>query len=247
LTIAPEISGVDLERVDLVVDETPAGYRVVMPGGKVIEGNVEHVVGRIGLHALLTVEEEAPAAPIVHGASVWANDRRAVILGTKGTGKSTLAIHLLTKGIAVEGDEHVVVREHDVIARPRPISLKGGSLGLLPESVAQIIRACPSDEIEGVPLYIVAPSVLFPPWRIRAGGVDHLVFAEPNHGGESTIAPLTNEEAFSRLMADTWLPERQQSVAVARLRRLAFRAKCWRLRLGDLDAAERCIRQLLER
>ncbi len=54
-------------------------------------------------------------------------------VANKGTGKTTLLCHLLSVGAACEGDENIIVRDDDVIARPRLLHVKEGSLPRLPE------------------------------------------------------------------------------------------------------------------
>jgi hypothetical protein len=241
---SPEIVGVRLNCIDLIAVTASTGYCLELPDGSAYEGDADTVVGGLAKLVLFGVADEALGAPIIHGASVWRHGKRAVVLALKGTGKTTLALHLLANGIMVEGDEHVVIRECDVIARPRRLAVKQGSLAWLP-NWAERIRQCPSITVEEQRVYTVDPSIFGRPWQIRAGKVDHLVFAEPNHGGDSLLMPMAREEAFRRLVEDTYMPEVAQGAAIARLRRLAVEATCWRLRLGSLRQAESYICNLM--
>jgi hypothetical protein len=238
----PDIAGPPLQPIDVPVEAVPEGFRLGLPGGDVIAASALEAANRL-FHAIFTgLEEEAPGAALMHGASIVHQGRRIVLLGRKGAGKSTLTLYLLMRGFDVEGDEHVVVRERDVIARPRTLRLKEGTLALVP-GLAEAVRRSPSMQDEnGGFVYAVDPSVCGRPWRIAPGDIDALVVLAPNHGGGSALAPLPKDDAFQRLVSDCLMPERNRAAASARLFSLARQVAAYRLQLGDLGEAEACLR-----
>lgn len=181
--------------------------------------------------------DELPGTPIIHGGSLQFNGRRFILPADKGTGKTTFLLKCLSLGIAVEGDEHVVVREHDVIARPRTLRIKPGSAELIPELKDQILASPYITDWDGSKIYSFSPQTDEVSWQIFAGTPDHIVFLEPNHSGLTSVRPLDKIEAFSRLMNNTLLPETGQAAAIARLHILMGTVRLWSLKIGDLNSA----------
>lgn len=244
LSAHPEMVGRSLKPFDIEITTVNGRHRAVLADQTTIEGGSAEVLSQLNLIIVTGVEAEAPGAPLAHGASVVEGTKRALIFAMSGSGKSTLMLHLMSQGMAVEGDEHVVVLEEGVIVRPRPMYIKSGTLLVLPHC-AERVSQCPYRYEGSELIYSVPPSVFGRPWRIEAGRADHLVFADPNHGASSSLTKFSRDEAFERLVRDCFLPESGQVGAIARLRRLSLEAKCWRLRLGELTEAEGLIRHIL--
>ncbi len=247
----PEMEGFPLTPVDISVEGLAAPYRMALPDGEIVEGTALELAGQINALVILGTEDEEPKAPIIHGASILVGTSRILLVGQPRFGKTTLCLHLLASGIAVEGDEHVVVRDKDLVVRPRRLRVKSTSIPLVPTLAAGII-ASPhmTIDIDWGPapgkgsLYAVDPSIGGRPWRIAGGQAQHVVFMEPNHAGGSSLEPLGCDEAFNRLMDDCLLPSAGHGVAVSRLRRVAAEARTWLLKIGDLAEAELHIRNM---
>lgn len=187
---------------------------------------------------------ETAGCPIIHGASIVVNRKRILLMADKGVGKTTLSLKCLAAGLTVEGDEHVVVRNADVVARPRTLRVKQGSISVVPE-LAEQIQDCPKiAEWNGDLIYSVAPRLAGQQWSIRPGRADALLFLNANHGGLTSIRFLTPNEAFGRLMKTTYLPDDHRAAAFGRLRTLVSDAKCIEMRVGCLETAVWHLRQL---
>ncbi len=244
MTIAPEIAGAALEPVDLPVEYTAGFLRLRMPDGSLAEGTAAHVITRLHGLILTDVIDGEPGVPLIHGATLVGGGRRFLLVGTKGGGKSTLALYLLAQGFAVEGDEHLVIRDAGVIARPRTMRVKSGSLPLVPTLAAAVAASPCIQNWDGTPIFSVDPSVAGRPWRIGEGRLDCLVFLEPNHGGRSVMGRLPKNEAFRRLMDEALVSPRGIGAGVARLRGLVAATATVRLQLGDLPGAARHLGRL---
>lgn len=238
----PEIAGPPLAPVEIAAEPVADGFRLTLPAGERLERSAVEAANAIHEATFSGVQEEAPGAPLVHGASLVMEGRRVLVVGEKGAGKSTLTLHLLSRGFEVEGDEHVVLRENDLIARPRRMRVKPGSLPFVP-ALAEAVLGSPmvQDPFAG-PVYAVDPAVAGRPWRIAPGRADLLVFLAPNHGGGSTMTPIGPEEAFRGLAEHCLLPSTGQGAASARLYRLAAATPAARLSVGDLGEAEAALR-----
>ena len=207
-------------------------------------GTRTHLLNRA--HRILhdVVIAETAGCPIIHGASVVVNRKRILLMAETGVGKTTLSLKCLAAGLTVEGDEHVVVRNADVVARPRTLRVKQGSISVVPELARQIQRSPNVAEWNGDLVYSVAPHLAEKQWAIRPGRADVLLFLTANHGGMTSIRVLTTHEAYGRLMKTTYLPQDHRLAAFARMHMLVSGAQCIEMRLGCLDAAVWHLRQL---
>jgi len=80
-----------------------------------------------------------PTAPLLHGAAVATPDGAGVLmLGKSGTGKSTLAAHLVHRGFDLLNDEQVSVFAADRLLGgfTRPVDIKAGGAAALPRDVS---------------------------------------------------------------------------------------------------------------
>lgn len=244
LRIDPAIDGRPLETVDVPIERRLGFLSARLPNGALAEGTSRHLVGQ--MHGLLQwdLSQSHPASPLIHGASVIVGGRRFVITGDKGAGKTTLMLALLRAGHDVEGDEHVVLEPDGVIARPRTLRVKPGSLRVV-SGLPQGIERTPTIDIwEGGFIHSISPAIFGRPWTVRHGRLDGIVFIAPNHGGRSVVARVPADDAFQRLMRTVIFPGKSILSETVRVRRLVAEAPAFELRLGDLTQAEFHLRHL---
>lgn len=240
----PDIHGQDATPVDIRSVRLHDEFYDFSPPHDGLPGTCEHMLNRA--HQILrdAMLAETAGEPIAHAASIVVNDRRFMVMADKGSGKTTLSLRCLAEGFAVEGDEHVVIRQNDVLARPRTLRIKPGSLAHVPE-FEQHIRTCPAiADWDGNLIYSVAPQTAQTDWTIKPGPADVLLFLTPNHGGLTSTNPLSANQAFERLMKTVFLPETGKPAALARLHNLTRTAQRFEMRLGCLKAATWHLRQL---
>ena len=243
LDSVPEMPGRELEVINLEVEGAGPTFRMKLPDGSVGRGSREALINEFMRALGHFVEGETLASPILHAATASWRGVRGVFLGNRAFGKTTLMLRLLSEGFAVEGDELVVVGAEEAIVMPRRLHVKAGALPFV-RQLAAAIRSSPSIRSEDdSPIYAVTPSIGGLPWRIEAGAIDHLYFIEPNHGGQSTVAPLKGDDAFGRLVCEAVMPTRRKGEAAARLRATALNSRCWSFGLGELDDAVHQLRR----
>lgn len=240
----PALPGLSPELVDVPIHFRDGFLVASMPGGESIEGTPSHLIGAMHRVVLTDLVEGDPDAPFIHGATVVVEGRRVLMVGHKGCGKSTFSLHLAMAGHDVEGDEHLMIRESEVIARPRTLRVKQGSLGLVASLPPAILGAPSILNWDGTAIRSVSPAVGGRPWVIRAGRLDAIVFLVANHGGRSAARRITGNDAFGRVMGEIMLPRTGVAAATGRLRRLALEVPAYQLLLGDLDTAEWHLRKI---
>jgi energy-coupling factor transporter ATP-binding protein EcfA2 len=234
----PDLPGIPLEPVDVPIAKRDGFLSATMPWGSLIEGTAGHLLGAMHRIVIADLAESHAGAPFVHGATVVVGGQRLLIVGHKGCGKSTFALHLALAGHDVEGDEHLVIGDHHVIARPRTLRIKEGSFALLPGLPPSALDSPSIVNWDGTIIRAISPSVGGRPWVIRPGRLAGIIFLLANHGGRSVARPIGSGDAFGRLMREIMLPTSGVAAATARLRRLVLETPTYQLLLGDLETAE---------
>lgn len=229
---------VDLHVVDIVFRGADGLYAADLPRIGRADGDTGRCLNRITSLLLFDQFWSHPGHPMVHGATLRIAGKRLLVVADKGTGKSTLVLHMLARGHDVEGDEHLVVLDGEVVARPRRLKVKPNSLEIV-DGLPEAIRQSPLvSDWNGLQHRSVDPAIFGRPWKIEAGRLDAILFATPNRGGLSRVRPLTAEQSFSRLRDNSYLFRTSVALAMARLRALAFDTPAFELRLGSLSSAE---------
>ena len=235
---APDLPAPPLEVIDIPVRFCDGFLVATLPSGELVEGTPNHVLSAMHRIILADLVEGEPGAPFLHGATVMIAGRRVLLVGHKGSGKSTLSLHLVLAGHEVEGDEHLVIRDSEVVARPRTLRVKEGSLRLVSGLPDQVWEAPYIHNWDGAVIRSISPAVGGRPWVIRPGKLDAMVFLVANHGGRSAARPIPGKDAFGRLMGEVMLPRTGVATAAGRLRRVAMEVPAYQLLLGDLATAE---------
>ena len=163
-------------------------------------------------HRLLRdhLAQETDGMPVLHGASVIVNGRRCLILAEKGAGKTTLVLEALKRGLHVEADEHIAIFPDYVLARPRTLRIKAGSLEFAGSLRDQISSSPMIKDWNGSEIYSFAPRNDTVEWRIQSGPADALVVLTPNHKGLTSVGRMNWQQAFSGLL-QTLIPSRERS------------------------------------
>lgn len=240
----PALPGFSLEPVDVPIEFRDRFLVASVPGEQAIEGTPGHLIGAMHRVVMTDLVDGDPDSPFVHGATVVVEGRRMLMVGHKGCGKSTFSLHLVMAGHDVEGDEHLMIRSDEVIARPRTLRVKEGTLQLVAGLPAAILDAPSILNWDGTAIRSVSPALAGRPWVIRSGRLDAIVFLVANHGGRSAARRIAGNDAFARLMGEIMLPRTGIAAATGRLRRLALEVPAYQLLLGDLDTAEWHLRKI---
>jgi hypothetical protein len=245
MEIAPELPDFSLEPVDIEVVEKDGFCAARLPDGDLIEGSPLHLMAN--LHDLIyhDIEQGESDAIFVHGATVLIDGKSVLLAGQKGCGKTTLTLHLIAAGCQVEGDEHLLIRAADVVARPRTLRVKPGSLALVPAFARQAEDAAWVPAWDGTPVRAISPAIGGRQWMIRPHALDAIVFLTGNHGGRSVADRLPIDQAFRRLMGEVVRWPVNIGAAASRLRALLASAQSHELLLGSLGGAEWHLRKLL--
>jgi len=151
-----------------------------------------------------------------HGAVASVGGRRTLILGHKGTGKTTLATRLLFSGHRVEGDEMVLVRSGQVLPLPRAFHLKPGIVRHVPE-LGGLLPDLPKAYTGDIEISALDPSQAGFDWAISVGPIDRVGWITPNHGKETRLEVRSSFETLRHVLECSlgWGERRDVLVATA--------------------------------
>jgi hypothetical protein len=244
----PEIVGPPPEELTISVEPLRAYYRIVQNGELLREQmTTKSVLESLHAHLFILSLADHPAAPLVHAASLRRGERRILLVGPKGGGKTTLAMCLLQDGYEIEADEHVFVTPKGLIARPRGLRVKESAASIIPNLPQVLATAAFYEDGHGHRVYNVDPRQSgAPSWRIEQGGADAVILVNPNHGGYSSIRPVSSLTLVREVMAECGLSRIDRGKAVSGVAKLIGTAKGFDLSLGDPSEAVACVNRVLE-
>lgn len=244
----PEIAGASQD--DVVVSVEPHGscFRIVQE--KVVlseQRSAKDVTEFLHGHLVLLSLDDFPTTPLIHGASLRREGHRILLVGPKGAGKTTLTLRLIQEGYEFEGDENVFVTFEGVLARARGIRIKKSTATILPK-LTELLSAAPYYENNlGDRIYNVDPRQAGASiWRIEMGPVEAVAILRPNHGGKSSMRPVSSLALVQEVLRETGLPETERAAAIGAIAKVIGNARGFELSLGDLAGAVDCINQVLE-
>jgi hypothetical protein len=180
----------------------------------------------------------------IHAACGSLEGRRFLLVGEKGAGKTTLITRLLFDGMAVHGDEKVLVRGAAVIPIPRKFHLKEGTIPLVPE-LDSIWKTTTSYPGYGVRTCYFAPSDAGFEWQIRWGYVDAIFYLLPNHGGETRVEICPKWQMAQNLMLRSSDFDANPEDQMTDLCSLINRSNNFIIHIGELNGAVKAIREIL--
>ena len=169
--------------------------------------------------------------------------RRFIVVGDKGTGKSTLMVRLLLSGFRVTGDELVIVKGGEALPFPRRFHIKQGSVPLLPEMAALFETLPWNDTTYGHKMFSFSPMDAGREWKVDAGKIDAVFHLEPNHGKKTYIEECPKYKMVERVMPMTYLSETEDHRKIPAVCRIVDEADCYVLGIGDLGGAVDALHQ----
>ncbi|MGE0448803.1 MAG: hypothetical protein AB7Q29_04395 [Vicinamibacterales bacterium] len=179
------------------------------------------------------------------GCGVW-HDRRFLVVGRRGAGKTTLMTRLLKEDVRVEGDELVLLRDREAVAYPRRFGVRRLTLSLIPEVGAlapHLLIGPEASRPGGYHVLALDPAQLNVPWRIGCGPVDAVFFLGPRSDGASTVEAVDTASALQLLTEQSAAPVSGSGAWIRDLSALMRSAQLFSLRVGDLDSGVICMRK----
>jgi hypothetical protein len=176
---------------------------------------------------------------MLRGALVDVGERRLLLLGPPGAGKTILTLRLGLRGAAIQGDDRVLFRHGQLLALPRPLAVPDDAGELVPE-LAAIVSELPR---AGGPALLDPARALGLPWQLRIARADHVVALERT-GTQTSASSCAGVELLGELGAALAPARDLTPELVAAFAALLQSASGHRLSVGDPDTAERAIRAI---
>jgi hypothetical protein len=177
-------------------------------------------------------------AALPDAALLWAltgswRGERFIVVGESVWDRSRLALHLMSRGAEVEGDDLAFLHDGTLTPYPRPLRVCGLDAPLPP-------GAPPRDELPFLAGYNALTGSwaldltrLGIAWRINRGSVDRIVLLETNYGGQTRIRPMPRHET-ARILLSNCAPRQNVAETLRSIARLTNGADCCLLNLGAL-------------
>ena len=182
----------------------------------------------------------------IHAAGLARNGRSLLLQGTSGSGKSTLTIALLKSGFDWLSDDLVLLDPSDglhTLAFPEKIKATQETLSMFAE-----LDAAHGTKLQGWPKYQLRAQDFFTSSIVWRSVPAVLVFPVIANRDESSLSPLTGDEAFLLLSSSVLLTETQSTRShIGALAELAKTVPAYRLHTGrDFDQVASLLGALLQ-
>ena len=200
---------------------------------------------RIVAHVLfLRLIRLRPEYRFFHAASLAVAGSGLMLIGPKGTGKSTLSLALAIRGHALYGDETAIFdpKSKAILPMCRPVGIKPGPRSAAVEASLRALTSTPDEDgMVRVPAHLLVPVIGRESVPLRdvifLNGFDDAPRIEPITPGRdelSAMQPLRSSE-----------PVAASTLQVFELIRLLGSVHCYRLAAGNPDATADLIEETL--
>jgi hypothetical protein len=213
-------------------------FRARLPSGRSLEGTLRYVTQHLDYFVESCARaDETDAVSLPAALLVSPDGQRVLFAGGRKSGKTTLALGLLSAGWTFEGDAQVFVGADGVAAHPRTLRVPQ-SLVWRHSCLAPLIDGAPSLAVDGLETFFaVDPGRWGREWSIAAGKVDAVFFLENADSVLSAIRRTSSDEAFGRALQlfSSALPLTARYVSL--LRSIVAAPCLFHLELGALEGA----------
>jgi hypothetical protein len=171
-------------------------------------------------------------AAVLYGITGSWRGERFLVVGESLWDRSRLALHLISKGAEIEGDDAAFVQDGTLTPYPRPLRVCGVDALLPPSAPSRdelpFLGSSPLTGSWALDLTLAGVE-----WRINRGRVDRIVLLETNYGGQTRMRPAEHHETARILLSSCDL-RGKTATNLASITRLINEADCFRLSLGAL-------------
>jgi hypothetical protein len=234
------------EPVQYAVEPTEDGIRLALDGETVLQAaDTRQLVGSL-VQWLNQKAVDPNYAVMGHAGGVERNGVACVLPADPESGKTTLTTGLIRAGYSYLTDEAVSFdwETGEIEPYPKPLSIDPGSQFLFPE-LAPPLPPGSKGEIDG--------QWQVPPSSIRADAVggpcraEFVVFPKYEEDATTSIEAMARAEALVEFTKNTFHFRDHARRALDSLARVIRGVDCYRLTVGNLDAACDLIDELMER
>jgi hypothetical protein len=234
----PTIGGVGVAPEIVNVERDREFFRVRLPDGRSLEGTLRYVTEHLDYFIESCARADEADAVCLPAALLGSPDsRRVLFVGGRKTGKTTLALGLLSAGWTFEGEARVFIGIEGVAAHPRTLRVPQ-SLARRHARFTELLKGAPSLAVDGLETtFAVDPRRWGRGWSVVAGKLDAIFFLENSDSLHSAIRRTSSDEAFGRALQLFSSVSSLTARHVSLLRSIVAAPFLFHLELGALDGA----------
>jgi hypothetical protein len=245
--------GVDASAYALRVHRGPAGPLLTDSDGLVRELMDDKeaafsVIEQVARYATLQLAERGTYA--VHAASLVHEGRSVLISGRSRSGKTTLALALLSRGLSLLSDELALSAPDTTTILPyrRGVHIRPGTPERVP--ALEFLTGRPYHPLAPAPQWTLRPDELeqvFPSCWAGPAPLRHLVLMAPSGEAASRLEPVSPGVAVVELVRSTPAAANNLCGATERMSRLVDNTRLVRLWSGELESSAGVLLDWLDR
>jgi hypothetical protein len=230
----PSIEGADPEPTVLEIEHGHGFYTLKLPTGQKLQGTLRKLAMLFDPFTVSCgIADENEAVSLPAALLVSPKGQRVAFVGSRGSGKTLLALHLLAGGWAFEGDERIFIRSDGIAAHPQTLRLSLSLIRHQPQ-FAGLLDKKPFLKLNGTEVkYALDPQCFGREWRIGSGKVDAIFFLENNQSLLCSIRRIGMDEAFGRSLQRCTMAPPVTARGVGLLRSALSHPQLFHLQLGE--------------
>ena len=219
----------------------------VYRGGRIIQRapSLAPIIDWVLWQATQEAVERTTEYLALHAGAVARNGKAILLPAPPDSGKTTLSAALTRAGFSYLSDEVALIEPDTALLHPyaRALWMEIPSIDLMGPDVRQAI---PSDLLAlGRGQYQITPNELRPGSVGKPTRVRFVVAPMYRRGSKTTLEPMSRAEALVAMADQSFNFGRFGVKALPLLERVVKGAECYRLAMGDLEAAVRMVGDLI--
>ncbi|MFC1850866.1 galactosyltransferase-related protein [candidate division CSSED10-310 bacterium] len=210
------------------------------------EIDLKHVITSLQRHIHAQAFKEIRNYIHIQGVLGSLGSRNFLIVGEKGSGKTTLALRLLFGGFEIDGAELVLFRDSLAFAFPHRFQMNEESVAVVPEIQRPKHELPYIQDKSGVKIYAFSPAEQGFVWQLKKRAIDVIFYLDINAHPQDHLETYSKHQMLQKLMPETYLADNQHAEKIKNLCQLVENTSCYKLPSKNIKNAVTMIRAICD-